>query len=552
MRRIRIYNHRFAAVELLERRYCLDFSWAFASSVLTLTGTTGNDRIDSIYIKEWCDDPEMQLFSVWYRDDVGDKCTNVNSPNTGTPQNPATLQITIYGLAGNDTVDLWASAVVPQRNLGGFDPQSVKGITFWGAAGQDTFNPPMSPIDTGLWPRGAVVIPAYGYNVNFEGGDDNDTFYNRDDPEYFHGGNGADTATIPAGGSGYGDDYLDGGIGTGSATLSGGKDNDIIIGQNAPDTLDGGDGDDSITGNGGGDTINGGQGNDVIYAGAGSDQVLGDSGDDTLFGDEDGDVILGGAGNDVIMTGDSGASTVASYGHVFQGPAAFEYAYGEDGDDTINANDADGNVYVSAGLGNDYVDGSEFGDRIEAGADNDWVFGWGGNDIINTGTSGAVGTLAPPFTDPEYFEVVYGDGGLDTITATSASGKVFVDGGGGNDIIDGSEFDDALGGGDDNDTIHGWGGADGIDGGYGNDLLYGDDGQDYVAGNYGADEIYGGANYDHLSGFLGVEGSDGDMDIMFGGTTTQDEQVDAAWGNEGEGDWFDWVTGVDYWNGYLM
>ncbi|HEY9079629.1 tandem-95 repeat protein [Magnetovibrio sp.] len=73
-------------------------------------------------------------------------------------------------------------------------------------------------------------------------------------------------------------------------------------------TFDGGTGggDDYIDGGAGSDEIYGGGGDDTIIGGTGADQLYGESGDDTISGDEGADYIDGGAGDD-ILSGGAGA-----------------------------------------------------------------------------------------------------------------------------------------------------------------------------------------------------------------------------------------------------
>lgn len=81
---------------------------------------------------------------------------------------------------------------------------------------------------------------------------------------------------------------------TGSGTLNGTNNNDLILGSPGADT---------INGRQGGDCILGGGGNDVIYGFIGNDVLLGGPGDDTLYGDQGDDVLIGGDGFDICYGG---------------------------------------------------------------------------------------------------------------------------------------------------------------------------------------------------------------------------------------------------------
>ena len=136
---------------------------------------------------------------------------------------------------------------------------------------------------------------------------------------------------------------------TGSGTITGGANHDILAGSVDVDTINGGRGDDILSGEEGDDTINGGKGddtingnigNDIITGGVGDDTIFGDSGNDTINGNIGNDIITGGVGND-ILSGDEGEDT---------------YVFNEgDGTDTINdmAGDTmtvqfDGSGYVAS------------------------------------------------------------------------------------------------------------------------------------------------------------------------------------------------------------
>ena len=82
----------------------------------------------------------------------------------------------------------------------------------------------------------------------------------------------------------------------------------------------------------------------------------------------------------------------------------------------------------------------------------------------------------------------------------------FLYGGGGNDVIDGKGGDDQLFGEDGNDTLYGDCGNDTLHGGAGNDTLYGeDDYNDQLYGDDGDDILYGGHGDDTLHGDAGAD-----------------------------------------------
>jgi Ca2+-binding RTX toxin-like protein len=130
-------------------------------------------------------------------------------------------------------------------------------------------------------------------------------------------------------------------------TLTGGADNDLILGLEGDDIIDGAGESDFIKGGQGSDTIRGGSGDDVLIGGDGDDVLIGGSGDDTLIGGDGIDMFA-------LESGDQG--TIGS-------PAV----------DTI----ADFNV----GSGGDVLDLSDMLQAEEANPlDNYLHFSFDGND----------------------------------------------------------------------------------------------------------------------------------------------------------------------------
>ena len=230
-----------------------------------------------------------------------------------------------------------------------------------------------------------------------------------------------------------GDDSLTGGVGLdtlygmdGDDTLVGLDNRDLLVGGSGNDRLDGGDWHDQLYGGLGDDTLLGGNGNDELYGGAGDDwletgagsvgswfreKAWGGSGNDTVIGGSSDNRVNhtthvgGGAGNDLID---------------LRGPGWF-WAYGGDGDDTLQASDGPGtgtpglnNLW--GGQGNDQIRGGVQADRLYGGAGNDTLTGQDGNDTL--------------------------------------------EGGGGNDVLDGGVGNDVLRGGAGFDRLTGGAGAD--------------------------------------------------------------------------------------------
>ena len=121
---------------------------------------------------------------------------------------------------------------------------------------------------------------------------------------------------------------------------------------------------------------------------------------------------------------------------------------------------------------------------------------------------------------------IEGRGGNDRIDLSQFEGTMeyylYAKGGVGSDLLIGSSTDDQLSGGDGNDTLIGNAGADELDGEDGDDQLRGGDGNDYVYGQEGKDTLFGSAGFDELYG-----GNENDL-IMGGGGN------DLIYGDEGD------------------
>lgn len=385
------------------------------------------------------------------------------------------------------------------------------------------------------------------------------------------------------------------------------------------DELHGGDGDDFIYGETGDDTLYGDAGNDVLEGGAGNDILMGDGGDGTgapATLDWTNVTLTNGDGTTTVTDGsDSVGVTVTGSGLINTGYGVDEYyrptnvqiteanstliefdgavenvsfelfdvdSNGTSFDDqfTIIALDADGNeVPVTfTGVTHHTVTGNtiEGEDNLDTGNTGSQdavtvtipyevvsieIIYEPGSDVGNTGLAG-IGDLN--------FEIVpsgddYLDGGAGNDTINGMTGDDVVIGGTGDDSLDGSAGEDTLYGGDDQDSIlgglgndvisgdagddtaRGGRGNDTIDGGLGNDSLYGNEGDDSITGGAGNDSIYGETGDDYVSGGDGddsLEGNEGD-DTLIGGAGN--DWIRGSFGNDSiEGN-----EGDDYlWGGY--
>lgn len=383
-------------------------------------------------------------------------------------------------------------------------------------------------------------------------------------------------------------------------TVNQGNDNvgDLLLGGTEDDTLVGGIANDTLNGQAGNDSLTGGAGDDLEYGGAGDDIVHGESGDDTLVGNAGSDTLDGQAGDDTLIWrgaldgSDSFTSSDGFDSAVVQGTSGFDTMLvagsgsnlvvtfgsavltvdptirdvtisggsggdtitvndistvglsaltvnGDDGDDFINATNANNSsvvLFLNGGIGNDGIRGGEGIDRIDGGDGNDNILARGGNDVIN----GGLGDDA----------IDAGDG---NDTFDGGDGSDTISGGNGNDVGTGGLGNDSIVGDAGNDSISGGIGDDSLNGATGDDSVLGDLGSDYVQGGAGNDTVDGGRNNDTVSGNSGddvLRGDHGD-DVLNGGVGN--DTINAGDGNDSVygGDGNDLISGGDG-NDYVL
>ena len=214
-----------------------------------------------------------------------------------------------------------------------------------------------------------------------------------------------------------------------------------------------------------------------LYGGAGKDMLTGGSGADRLFGQADSDILFGRGSADLLFGG-----------------AANDSLTGGDGDDqSFGQNDNDRMIWNPG----DDTDLNEGG----AGIDTVEVNGGNGAEVFTTTANGARVRFdrvnpAPFALDIGTSEnlVLNANGGEDMFSATgnlAALIQITVDGGPGNDTLNGSNGPDVLIGGDGDDFIDGNQGNDIVFLGNDDDTFQWDpgDGSDTVEGQAGADTM---------------------------------------------------------------
>ncbi len=213
-----------------------------------------------------------------------------------------------------------------------------------------------------------------------------------------------------------------------------------------------------MLGGAGNDVLNGGGGDDTQFGGSGRDQLSGHGGKDSLFGQGGtGDFLSGGDDDDLI---DGGAGN----------------------DAVIESGDADFTLTNTSlrGLGRDTVR------RVEEAL----LIGGPSRNRID------VSQLSKPIMS----STLFGGGGGDVLIGTES-----------NDILFGGDGDDHLIGLDGRDIGLGQAGRDRIVGGPGNDLLFGHGGSgDVLQGGEGDDLLNGGAGTDRIF-------ESGDVDFTING-----------------------------------
>jgi len=217
------------------------------------------------------------------------------------------------------------------------------------------------------------------------------------------------------------------------------------------------------------------------------------------------DKMSGGAGDDVIMIG--WGDSADGGGQASRGDALVFSMFGATAGVTVDFGQPGQTLSLGGGTITgferiDWIEGSKFGDTISF------------NNPPNTGTMGAL--------SPGYENVLAG-GGDDNVKAGYYT--QFIDGGDGNDTLDGrgSQYLTLITGGAGDDTIYGSGTAT-LSGGDGRDTIhasggtsFGDGGDDLILDVYSI--AFGGAGNDEIrSGAIGsvMAGNDG-ADILTGG-----------------------------------
>ena len=320
---------------------------------------------------------------------------------------------------------------------------------------------PLYVVTNGMTSSSTVTLTAYddSYTSSYSG----DTVHGGDGNDYIAFDN-ADSANPNAVNSFYGD----GGddrifVSDGTNTVDGGSGNDEIVTWGGSGTLSGGTGDDLFILNevgAGGYTIDGGDGTDTIEA-AGLLGVTVQNVEDLIIENgigpfattiatltafqsiqnQSGDLShlialsLSGSGGTLDISQKIGTDTLSidasgltSAANVTLSAGADEYQASHYGD-TVHAGDGNDEIFDNYN-GNNTIYGEGGNDYIVVGSGHNYIDGGDGNDNIgiNDGSSGSSGTLI-------------GGAGDDTFDFTGSGPAAYViDGGAGNDLLEGGNF----------------------------------------------------------------------------------------------------------------
>lgn len=287
----------------------------------------------------------------------------------------------------------------------------------------------------------------------------------------------------------------------------------VMNGNGAGNTLIGGGGDDTLDGRGGNDILFGGAGHDVLTGGGGDDRLVGGIGRDTaiyagaaigvtvnLGLSESQDTV--GSGTDrlievenIVGSAFDDALTGTDGDNAIEGGAGNDVLIGLLGIDTVSYASAEGGVTVRLALagaqntragGSDTLSGFE---NVLGSAFDDFLWGDNAANVLEGGTGD---------------DSLDGNGGIDTASYASATGRITVDlslagaqdtSGAGSDSLSsienliGTAFGDLLRGSAGANHLFGGAGIDFLEGGAGADRLIGGDGRDTLTGGAGADRF---------------------------------------------------------------
>lgn len=284
----------------------------------------------------------------------------------------------------------------------------------------------------------------------------------------------------------------------GNDTILGGDESDIVNGGDGADSLDGGDGTDLLdyTGSDAAVTVN----LETLAASGGFaegdtfsnfENVRGSAHGDDITGDENANRLHGRDGNDTLTGGDGNDTMIGGRGaDVMDGGDGFDMVsyHAETQNVSVNTRTpqmlgaAAGDTFISI----EAVRGTQFGDSLIMGDEDNLLIGLAGDDFLDGGNGNDTLNGGPGA------DFLHGGEGIDTVTYKTSDAAVFVS----------LTLGPNTGGDAEGDTfswiqnIHGSAFSDSIEGDQQDNTLIGRDGDDTLIGRAGADTLKGGDGAD--------------------------------------------------------
>lgn len=226
-----------------------------------------------------------------------------------------------------------------------------------------------------------------------------------------------------------------------------------------------------------------------------------------------GHMPAGGIGYTVRVhnTASAGSNTVTIYD--LENGTSHSYATHDTGGGTVG--NTDQAISITTGLADDLIEGGNGNDTLKDGGGQNLIYGFGGDDRIetsfsNNGTSLINGGEGNDSIYADGQDTVFGDAGDDTIRIQTNS---VANGGAGNDSLTSISNSSTT-----NNIFHGGDGNDFIATGGGNSVAYGDNGNDQFSSSGALDTLHGGAGDDYFT--LGSTYAGGGGRLINGGSGT--------------------------------
>jgi Ca2+-binding RTX toxin-like protein len=289
---------------------------------------------------------------------------------------------TLTGGAGGDALSGGAGtdAASYATSTAGVTVNLATGAASGGHAAGDT----LQGIENLIGSSHADTLTGNFGNNALSGGDGNDTLIGAAGADALNGGAGIDAASYAGSNAGVRVHLALGGAAGGDADGDTFTGIDALIGSAYSDHLAGDAGDNHLYGEDGNDALWGGDGNDIIIGGAGIDGAKGGYGNDTFLATaNDGkDVYNGGAGSDTYDLSQITTPVTIRLGTNFDYYVGYVNGAGAARGSQIGTDYVELIENVIGGAGADIIHGDNLANRLEGGAGNDTLRGFGGADTF--------------------------------------------------------------------------------------------------------------------------------------------------------------------------